>query len=163
MGTLKNFPLDFYRFSCDCIWQRNLRFDEKRFRVWETPYLQYFSDDAGTSQNIRVVKTSDTGHAYSRVASQSHNDVSRLIMIMAHFSQRFMTPSNWLQSNLSYWAFLLKRFLQEPAALSYIWTWWRHDMEPYSTMNFQWKKRFREMALWACAVARVPGKLCQFA
>ena len=32
-----------------------------------------------------------------------------------------------------------------------------------STMNFQWKKRFREMALWACAVARVPGKLCQFA
>ena len=31
------------------------------------------------------------------------------------------------------------------------------------TMNFQWKKRFREMALWACAVARVPGKLCQFA
>ena len=34
---------------------------------------------------------------------------------------------------------------------------------PYHTMNFQWKKRFREMALWACAVARVPGKLCQFA
>ena len=31
------------------------------------------------------------------------------------------------------------------------------------TMNFQWKKRFCEMALWACAVARVPGKLCQFA
>ena len=31
------------------------------------------------------------------------------------------------------------------------------------TMNFQWKKGFREMALWACAVARVPGKLCQFA
>ena len=30
-------------------------------------------------------------------------------------------------------------------------------------MNFQWKKRFREMALWACAVARVPGKLGQFA
>ena len=33
----------------------------------------------------------------------------------------------------------------------------------HCTMNFQWKKRFREMALWACAVARVPGKLCQFA
>ena len=33
----------------------------------------------------------------------------------------------------------------------------------WSTMNFQWKKRFREMVLWACAVARVPGKLCPFA
>ena len=32
-----------------------------------------------------------------------------------------------------------------------------------TTMNFQWKKRFGEMALWACAVAQVPGKLCQFA
>ena len=38
-----------------------------------------------------------------------------------------------------------------------------YEIQKCHTMNFQWKKRFREMALWACAVARVPGKLCQFA